>query len=233
MVRMVGSNVKAEAMKLMDKRAQIEAEMNLIIDRLCHAGGPGLSTNLVDPQGFPRTDIDISAVRSDRRRLDELRNDHKDITEKINQHIELLHSARVSPKPSSVRGPGHTENSLDGISTSSSVGSPMVSGHLVAGDTASVMDVDAEVSRPFSVVDEINEASPAAVDGLQLGDQVVKFGSVEFGENLLQKLAAEAQENQGRELSVVIIRQGVRVNLTMTPRAWGGRGLLGCHFRML
>ncbi|KAG9143703.1 hypothetical protein Leryth_018861 [Lithospermum erythrorhizon] len=224
---MVGSNLKAEAMKLMDKRTEIEAEMNNIIHRLTQPGGPGLSGNLVDSQGFPRTDIDISSVRGDRGRLDELRNDHKNITEKINQHIELLHSARISPKPSFVRGSGHVENSLDAKSVSSSVGPS------VAGGTASAMDVDVVVSRPFALVDEINEASPAAEDGLQLGDQVVKFGSVEFGENLLQKLAAEAQGNQDRELSVVVIRQGVRVNITMTPRAWGGRGLLGCHFRML
>ena len=45
---MVGANLKAETIASMDKRTAIETEMNLIIDRLCQPGGPGLSGNLVD-----------------------------------------------------------------------------------------------------------------------------------------------------------------------------------------
>lgn len=47
----------------------MEAEMNSIIDRLCQPGGPGISGNLVDSEGFPRSDIDIPSVRADRQRL--------------------------------------------------------------------------------------------------------------------------------------------------------------------
>lgn len=93
--------------------------------------------------------------------------------------------------------------------------------------TSSAMDVDVIVSRPFAMVDEITEASPAAEDGLQLGDRVVKFGNVEFGEDLLQRLAAEAQKNQGCAISMVVLRHGALINLTVTPREWQGRGLLG------
>jgi len=97
----------------------------------------------------------------------------------------------------------------------------------------SAMGVDATASIPFALVDEIAEDSPAAEDGLQLGDQIVKFGNVESGDNLLSKLASESQSNQGRGMSVVVLRQAALVNLTVTPRVWQGRGLLGCHFRML
>ncbi|KAL8040822.1 hypothetical protein ABFX02_10G124600 [Erythranthe guttata] len=95
------------------------------------------------------------------------------------------------------------------------------------------MDVDLVLSRPFAMVDEINKASPAAEDGLQLGDQIVKFGNVEIGENVLQRLAAEGQEKQGQAVPLVVMRQGSVINMTVTPRAWSGRGLLGCHFRVL
>ena len=40
-------------------------------------------------------------------------------------------------------------------------------------DSSNAMDVT--VSVPFALVDEITDASPAAEDGLQLGDQIVKF----------------------------------------------------------
>lgn len=98
-------------------------------------------------------------------------------------------------------------------------------------DSPNSMDVDLVVSIPFALVDEIADASPAAEDGLQLGDQIVKFGSVEAGENLARRLASEAQTNQGRAIPVVIMRQGALINLTVTPRTWQGSGLLGyvCH----
>lgn len=93
--------------------------------------------------------------------------------------------------------------------------------------TSSAMDVDVIVSIPFAMVDEIADASPAAEDGLQLGDQIVKFGNVEAGDNLLQRLASEAQSNQGHAIPVALIRQGTLVNINVTPRTWRGRGLLG------
>lgn len=93
------------------------------------------------------------------------------------------------------------------------------------------MDTDVLLGRPFAIVDEIIEPSPAAEDGLELGDQVVKFGSVEFGENLNQRLAAEARAYQGQEVPMVVLRQGAPISLTVTPRAWAGSGLLGyVHF---
>uniref|UniRef100_A0A2P2K6M2 Uncharacterized protein n=1 Tax=Rhizophora mucronata TaxID=61149 RepID=A0A2P2K6M2_RHIMU len=47
---MVATNLKAEAMKLMETRSAMEAEMNGIIERLCRPGCPGLSGNLVDSE---------------------------------------------------------------------------------------------------------------------------------------------------------------------------------------
>lgn len=45
---MVGTNVKQETMTVMEKRTGIEAELDVIISRLCRPNGPGLSGNLVD-----------------------------------------------------------------------------------------------------------------------------------------------------------------------------------------
>ncbi|PSS13945.1 26S proteasome non-ATPase regulatory subunit like [Actinidia chinensis var. chinensis] len=228
---MVATNLKAETMSLMDKRSTVEAQMDAIIERLSQPGGPGLSGNLLDSEGFPRADIDIPAVRADRHRLAELRNDHKDITERINQNIQLLHSAMLAPKSSP--NSGNIEGSNNQDSSAVNVGTSASSLNVLSGNTISAMDVDVTVSIPFALVDEIAEDSPAAADGLQLGDQVVKFGNVESGDNLLPKLASEAQTNQGLGIPVVVLRQGTLITLTVTPRVWQGRGLLGCHFRIL
>lgn len=80
---------------------------------------------------------------------------------------------------------------------------------------------------PFAMIDEIADGSPASVDGLQLGDEIVKFGNVEAGDQLQERLMSEALSNEDSQVSLVIIRQGSAVNLTITPRKWHGRGLLG------
>ncbi|KAJ4813701.1 26S proteasome non-ATPase regulatory subunit 9 [Rhynchospora pubera] len=199
-------NLKSETKSLMDQRATLEAEMNALIDTLSGPAGPGLSANLTDSEGFPRSDIDIPTVRAQRKRLAELRNDHKDITDRIHKNIQLLHSAKLPHNPDSKN---------QGTS---------------APYENHPMDVDPVVRIPFATIDEIAEDSPAAEDGLQLGDGIVKFGNVENGERLQERLVSEAQSNQGRPVSVVVIRRGAFLNLTVTPRPWRGRGLLGCHF---
>ncbi|ESR66855.1 PDZ domain-containing protein [Citrus sinensis] len=195
---MVGTNLKAEIMSLMEKRSALEADMNAIIDRLCQSNGPGLSGNLVDSEGFPRTDIDIHLVRSERRRL------AGDDGGSNNQNPSILSTVQSASF-----------------------------NNAVPRNSPAAMDVDVIIRRPFAVIDEITDASPAAEDGLQLGDQVLKFGTVEAGDNLLERLAAEGRKNQGNAVPVVIMRQGGLINLAVTPRPWQGRGLLGCHFRML
>ncbi|KAG5376232.1 hypothetical protein IGI04_040828 [Brassica rapa subsp. trilocularis] len=216
---MGGANLKAETMALMDKRAAMETEMNSIVERLCNPSGPGLSGNLVDSEGFPREDIDIPAVRAQRRRLAELRNEHSEITDKINVNIQILHSVRPTSRASSAKDSGPQERSLSGEVASLS----QTSGFTV---TSRAMDT----SIPFAMVDEITESSPAAEDGLQLGDQVVKFGNVEGGDNLLPRLAAEAQANQGQAVSVGVIRQGAKLDLSVTPRVWQGRGAISVWY---
>ncbi|XXG58835.1 hypothetical protein AAC387_Pa04g1035 [Persea americana] len=228
---MVATNLKLETISLMEKRDEIEAEMNSIIARLSQPGGPGISGNLLDSEGFPRSDIDISSVRSDRHRLSELRNDYKDLTDKINENLLVLHSTRRSQNVAlPIKDAEGSNNSeflrSDGITSVSSCDG-------IPEDSPASMEVEPIVMVPFAIVDEIAEASPAAEDGLQLGDQIVKFGNVGTGDELLPRLASEAQLNQGRPVPMIIMRQGAVINLSMTPRPWHGRGLLGCHFRIL
>ncbi|KMZ62488.1 26S proteasome non-ATPase regulatory subunit 9 [Zostera marina] len=213
---MVAPNLKAETFSLMERRSSIENQMNVIIERLIRPGGAGLYDNLLDSEGFPRSDIDIMAIRADRKRLSEFRNDHSDITRKIDLNLQILHSRKVNQDAFSQTG------------MNSGVVSPLQ--HI----TADSMNLEQPLRMiPFLLIDEINDASPAAIDGLQIGDQIVKFGSVEVGDQILTRLSSVIQLNQGKPIAVVIMRQGVLMNITMTPRQWHGRGLMGCHFQTL
>ncbi|GKB81504.1 26S proteasome non-ATPase regulatory subunit 9, partial [Tanacetum coccineum] len=87
-------------------------------------------------------------------------------------------------------------------------------------------DIDVNVSRPFAM-------AQAAQDGLQLRDQIVKFGDVEYGDNLLPKLASKPQKNQGCHVLMLVMKQGTSINLAVKPRTWHRRGLLGETYDML
>nr|GEV24189.1 26S proteasome non-ATPase regulatory subunit 9 [Tanacetum cinerariifolium] len=89
-------------------------------------------------------------------------------------------------------------------------------------DYVSGMDVDVNVSRPFVM-------AQAAYDGLQLEDQIVKIRDVEYGDNLLPKLAYEAQKNQGHPVLMLVMKQRTSINLAVKPKTWRHRGLLGSH----
>ncbi|KAG6490706.1 hypothetical protein ZIOFF_052016 [Zingiber officinale] len=225
---MAAPNLKAETISLMDMRASMEAEMDAIIESLCGPSGPGLSGNLVDSEGFPRTDIDLSAVRSQRRRLAELQNDYKDITGQIEKNLQVLHSLN---KQRQSRSKGEDSWLLMTEQRREKDWDQTSYGNLPQG---SPMIEDPVLRVPFAIIDEIADDSPSAEDGLQLGDEIVKFGNVQMGDELQARLLAEAQSNHGNPIHMEIVRQGVLMHATVTPRAWRGRGLLGsrsndCH----
>ncbi|KAM7267722.1 hypothetical protein ACFE04_009888 [Oxalis oulophora] len=214
---MVATNVKTETINLMDKRSTVESQMTSIINSLTASGGPGIDGTLVDSEGFPLPEIDIPTIRAQRRHLIELKNDYKEITEKIDRNLQILHSARL---PAKLNDSGNQGASItDGVGSTASENA--------VAESSSAMDVDVILKLPFAVIDEITDSSPAAEDGLQLGDTILRFGNVEAGDNLMQRLATEGQKNQGSAVPVTVMRQGAMINLTVTPRTWQGRGLLG------
>lgn len=92
-----------------------------------------LQTPLVDPQGFPRADIDVYAVRHARVRIIELRNDMESVMNQIAKALEGVYDPR--------NGGNITEDLTN--STFSAVG--VANGH-----------------KPFAKVDGVAPGSPAA-----------------------------------------------------------------------
>eukprot|EP00271_Cylindrocystis_brebissonii_P013525 TRINITY_DN33408_c0_g1_i1.p1 TRINITY_DN33408_c0_g1~~TRINITY_DN33408_c0_g1_i1.p1 ORF type:complete len:286 (+),score=86.21 TRINITY_DN33408_c0_g1_i1:152-1009(+) len=284
---MVGSNLRAEAISLMDQRAGIEAEIEAIASRLTGPGGPGLTGNLIDSEGFPRADLDILSVRTSRHRLAVLHTDHKEITAKIERIVHELHSAKVGgvaaaplqqqqqlPQKRNAAGlPTNTPTSSAAPPPPST--SPLPSAKRDFGSTS--MDANSSSPLPspppaspifsfyprsslpeaFAVIDQLSEGSPAAVDGLELGDLVLRFGSVVAGPSALQQVAQEMQGRSsssssgsssgggtsetgggsnggsGSSVEVLVMRKGEPRSVTVTPRPWDGRGLLGCRLQPL
>jgi 26S proteasome non-ATPase regulatory subunit 9 len=95
-------------------------------------------------------------------------------------------------------------------------------------------------TEPFAVIDAVASNSPAQEAGLKVGDQVVEFGSINHTNHrnllALSELVPEAAGNK-EGIRITVLRQADEMNdrirefeeLTLNPRPWEGRGLLGCH----
>eukprot|EP00775_Hariotina_reticulata_P004864 gene4864-5109_t len=191
--------LKARMQQLLEQRQSIESEVHERSQRLNAPGQPGMDGPLVDKEGFPRADVDVHAIRLDRNAVIRLANDHKQVTQEMEQLLHQLHAFASSGQSSS---------------TTTTAQLPAL--------------------RPFAVVDEVTDDSPAQQAGVRLGDQLCRFGSAVAGSGEeLQQVAQELQAHEGQQVPVVFLRHGQQVDLQLVPRRWEGRGLLGCHLRPL
>jgi len=86
--------------------------------------------------------------------------------------------------------------------------------------------------KPFAKVEGVSPGSPAAEAGLQREDLVIKFGSLtqqSFSSSSLKPLVEVVAAHENRSIPLKVLRSGQLVFLSLTPKSWGGRGLLGCH----
>ena len=106
--------------------------------------------------------------------------------------------------------------------------------------TRSNTGTESSPMTPFAVIDAVASNSPAQEAGLLVGDQIVEFGYINHSNNknlmALGELVPEAASNK-EAVRITVLRQTDEMNdrirefeeLTLHPRPWEGRGLLGCH----
>jgi hypothetical protein len=141
-----------------------------------------MTTPLVDPEGFPRADIDVYAIRHARVSLNRLRNDHRDVVDRLGRVLEEVYAvgAVVEPRLNGAGG-----------------------GKMVNGDGPRSGSSSASV-RPLAKVNMVSENSPSAtavsfllnlrnsdqwnrkldtymvgrLQGLERGDFIIQFGDL-------------------------------------------------------
>ncbi|XP_012275608.1 26S proteasome non-ATPase regulatory subunit 9 [Orussus abietinus] len=102
-VDMEVEEAKENVLKLMKERDKIEAELKSMKDAL-DANHVGMTEPLVDPDGFPRQDIDVYQVRHARHKIICLQNDYKILMQKIEEGLHRVHELTRSedgPSPAS------------------------------------------------------------------------------------------------------------------------------------
>mmetsp|Transcript_29667 Transcript_29667/g.49629 ORF Transcript_29667/g.49629 Transcript_29667/m.49629 type:complete len:235 (+) Transcript_29667:48-752(+) len=218
------SNLRQKLEMLTAQREAIEAEADALHSELTSPGlngepPAGVNDPLVDAEGFPRADINIYNVKDKRRRLAELNTDYRKIMKELEETTHLLYQQSISD---------------DTVSTS-----------VTPATTASNLPQSDLSLSPIAKLDEVLPNSPAETAGIQEGDILIKFGTIVTStESCLPAIARLVGQSVNSPILIVIQRRVVNsgeassivpttametVELTLTPKAWGGRGLLGCH----
>jgi len=93
--------------------------------------------------------------------------------------------------------------------------------------------------KPFAKVNSVAADSPAYDAGLHVDDLIVKFGDIVVSSNSTDDPIRAVGElvpvvaGQKGSVQVVVRRKSTTTTeterLTLEPRPWSGRGLLGCH----
>ncbi|KAI0917250.1 hypothetical protein AcW1_007507 [Taiwanofungus camphoratus] len=190
-----------EVRALMARKENIEAELDAQLSIL-KANSSTLNSPLLDPEGFPRSDIDVWAVRHARVRIIELRNDLSALMDTIMTALQGVYN------PASILKSEEAEVEMKSSPVTELQPFAKVNG-VAPGSPAAA----AGLMRDDLVVSfgSLTRAS--------------------FSSTSLQPLADLVAAQENREISVQILRPPEEtITLRFTPRSgWGGRGLLGCH----
>ena len=221
----VGKDPEFERLNtLLSQREVLEMEADAIGSEL-RSPGPngeppaGLKDPLVDAEGFPRADIDIFRVRSQRHRLAEINTDYRKLMKDIDEETKRVHTLKAAaPRINS------SDDERKGATRDSS-GS--------YGNSGS--DIKYESIEPIATLDEILDNSPSCEAGILDGDLLLAFGAVSSAthQDPMNAIPNEVKTNIGKPITVIIKRNDKIEKKYIVPKTWDGRGLLGCHLSKL
>ncbi|XP_075148096.1 26S proteasome non-ATPase regulatory subunit 9 isoform X2 [Haematobia irritans] len=169
---------------------------------------------LVDPEGFPRNDIDIYKVRQARQQIICLQNNHKTLMKSIESLMHQLHAE--------AREEQLTEQTSDmNVNDSSNESSE---------DMESACN-GLEPIKAIVKITRVDPGSPAEKAGLKCHDEIAEFGSIN-AKNFTQDLTSigiVVSHMRDQRIPLKVLRNNEILNIILIPQRWSGNGLLGCN----
>lgn len=90
------------------------------------------------------------------------------------------------------------------------------------------------IKNAFAKINFVSPGSPAEECGLRDTDEIVEFGSINASNfKDLTQIAEVVKYKQNQQIVLKIRRNNRNQDLTLTPKTWSGRGLLGCNIVLL
>ncbi|EDW24139.1 GL23970 [Drosophila persimilis] len=206
-----GITTKERLERLMAAKTQLEAQISKNGQILAANDNVGMTGPMIDAEGFPRNDIDIYQVRQARQTIICLQNDHKELMNQIQKLLNQYHSEIATTDPELV-------NRASALELDSERG--------LGGATIAPPDI-----RPIVVVNLVSPSSPAEEAGLRVGDNICRFGSVNSNnfKGDLGQIGEVTRNMQNQNVQLKVMRGDQLLDLLLVPKAWSGRGLLGCN----
>ncbi|KJP87115.1 hypothetical protein AK88_03283 [Plasmodium fragile] len=226
---------------LVKQRDEIEREMKENMDFLeaPENKSVGMKGKLVDPEGFPRNDIDIYSIRVARNKVICLKNDYRNVNKKIEEYLHKVHSSHPPIRVQRSKTKDEQANDPNDSSSES---------HVEDYDESApgYEQLIEEAKRStFAMIDEVVENSPSHMAGLRINDYVIQFGDVrkekkkndeeqnEKGNekdngDIFKRIAAYMSNNPSR-IKVKILREGKIFFYFVFPSRTANGLYIGCH----
>ena len=202
-----------------------------------HPKPPGLKGNLIDKDGFPRSDIDVHGVRIIRNERARAQTDYKLVMGDIEETLHCMHKHMEELKLIGVN--------VDKVLAAQD-GRPKADGSRKDSQGSkhnSSISVEQNVEGliPFAEVRSVAIGSPSADAGMRCGDLILSVGHVHASNHRnLRAVGDLVRSSVNRPLSLHVLRhdescadeeegRSTTIKLLLTPKRWSGAGLLGCH----
>lgn len=195
-----GTDDRLSLQELIMKKANLESELSAlgsVLDSVCSyemcnksmdpltaysQHGVNMNTSLTTFDGFPRDDLDVAQVRTTRARIIRLKNDYKALMAKLEDVVHQHFAAGKLPEGVANDITAGTSRAQTGMNEPP---------HILGSSSTSALQ------PPFAKVNSVEPGSPADLAGLKAGDQVTRFGTVDYtNHERLSKVAQVVQQNE-------------------------------------
>ncbi|RNA31922.1 26S proteasome non-ATPase regulatory subunit 9 [Brachionus plicatilis] len=198
---------------LVQKKADIEDQLNEYNEILIREKNIGMTEELVDKEGYPRSDIDIYKVRLARQQINRLKNDYNSLLVEIEKELINIHSK-------------FNEEDRPGEFVEKTI--PLSNEQIIE-------------HRPFAKITQVDPKSPSSEAGLETDDEIIQLGP--FTHLNTQKSLAEIGDHVRKSENKIILvkiqrndngNESMAANgkkkiiVKLVPKKWSGHGLLGC-----
>ncbi|SCM20056.1 proteasome regulatory protein, putative [Plasmodium chabaudi chabaudi] len=183
----------------------------------------GMHGKLIDPEGFPRNDIDIYKIRIARNKIICLKNDYLNINKKIEEYLHEIHSSKPAIRVE--RNKGNYSNNTEDINS------------INIKPITNKEDIEYAKNNIFALVDEIVENSPSHKAGIKLNDQIFEFADIKKEgnnidmnntDNIFKKISDFMKQNPSK-IQLKILRQEAIYHYNIFPDKTPTGLYIGCH----